>query len=326
MKDKVQRINFEAFSAASALSQALRPRGSASPLATNYSNPVQKLFAATTDVLADSNVDADVRERALETLGSLLVYEGDVLQKSYSVCLPLITARLSSENTASIAIQVIGKIAESPLCQGQAFDKWLLDVLPEAVVALRRNRRSSEFTCLQSLLGRIGTKLPRDVADGIVVHLSPFIDTPTALQTVALILIQQPASRSAVEGRLLPQVLETVHTPSVNINLADGLVAFFGAFVEGDVRCAPGLVRSLMERLKGLDRIPDATAGGTSVFQTTGRCVGVVVERSGGNAGGEVIKDFRKVIDVRCFTPSHPDLPTLTGWQWMWAEHHSWLE
>ncbi|GFZ51807.1 hypothetical protein JCM24511_09575 [Saitozyma sp. JCM 24511] len=299
MKDKLQRVNFEAFAAASALASSVRAPGSASPMPASFSQPVQRFFTATTEVLADTSVDGEVRERALDTLGTILVHEGDALAGSYSTCLPLIQSRLASETTASTAVIVIGKIAESPSCKGPQFEKWLLQVLPEVVVALRRSRRTTsknaEFACLQSLLNRVGSALPLKTAQGIVSELKPFIDTPTALQVVALILAQQPGCRDVVDSQLLPQIMEIVRTPSVNPHLVDALVAFFGAYVDGDVDCATRLVPTLIENLGKAGSLPDATAGGTSTYTSTARCIGAVVAHSQRNAAG-VLAVFQKTI------------------------------
>ena len=302
MKHKLQRVSFEAFSAASSLAQSIRPKGSASPLQNDYSKPTQLVFDATTAVLADTSVNSDVRERALETLGSLLVHEGDVLAKSYSTCLPLISGRLANDATATTAVQVIGRVVESPVCKGSEFDAWLLNLLPDVVVALRKNKRSAgrgvEFVCLQNILGRVGSYLPAETAMRIIMELKPFIETPTALHVVALVLPQQSACRSTVESQLLPAILEAVRTPSVNPNMVNALAAFFAAYVDGDVDCATRLVPSLVDNVGIAESLPDATRGGTSIYSATARCIGVVVEHSQGNAAG-VLSMFQKTIKVR---------------------------
>ena len=283
MKDKLERISIEAFNAASALAESIRPKGSASPLTSDFSESILKMFAATTNVLADTGVDSEVREKALETLGSLLVHEGDALSNSYSISLPLISARLHSENTAATAVQVISKIAQS-VCRGPEFEAWLLEVLPTVVVALRKTKRSagnsSEFVCIQNILARMGwmgSALPVTTANGIIAELKPFIETPNALRIVALVLAQQSTCRPAVESQLLPQILEVTRTPSVNPHLVDALAVFFLAYAEGDEDSATRLVYSLIDNLGKGDSLPDATRGGTSTYTTTARCIGVVV-------------------------------------------------
>lgn len=301
MKNQTQRIDVEGFAAASALAQSIRPKGSASPLATNFSKPIQSIFTATTDVLADAAVDSEVRERALETLGSLLVHEGDAFAKSYLTCLPLITARLAAGTTATTAVVVIGKVAESHACKGPVFDAWLLEVLPEVVVALRKSKRSAgrsvEFVCLQHILGRIGSALPADTADGIIIELKPLVETPTALHLVALTLAQQPSCRTVVEKELLPLVMEALKTPSVNPNMEDALSVFFAAYVAEDAGLATSLVPALVHNLGKAGALPDATRGGTSTYAVTARCVGVVVEHSQRNTA-EVLAMFQKTIKV----------------------------
>ncbi len=301
MRDKLERVSFEAFAAGSSLAQAIRPKGSASPLQNNFAQPIQWLFSATTDVLKDSNVDGDVRERALETLGSLLVHEGDVLAGSSSICLPLIGSRLANDSTATTAILVIGKIAESTTCKGAEFENWLLEVLPDVVVALRKNKRSGgrsvESVCLQHILARVGSTLPVKTAKGIMTELKPFIDTSAALYVVALVLAQQPACRTTVEKQLLPPIMEVVKTPSINPHFVEALLSFFAAYVAGDADCATRLVPSLVENLGKAESLPDATRGGTSTYTTTARCIGVVVEHSQRNLVG-VLTMFEKIIKV----------------------------
>ena len=290
MKDKLQRINFEAFSTASSLARSVRPKGASSPSLTNYSEPIQALFVAATDVLADSSVDGEVRERALDALGNLLVHEGDLFTQSYSTCLPLITDRLSTETTATTAVQVIGKIADSSMCKGQIFDQWLLSVLPEVVVTLRRSRRASgkahEFNCIRSIVTSVGTALPADTAANLLAELQRHIQTPQALTIIALILTNQPSSRPTVQSTILPNVLEAIKTPSIDPNFDEALTTFFGSYVDGDVDCVTRLVPTLIDNLGKAVSLPDATQGGTSAYATAARCIGAVVQHSQRNEAG----------------------------------------
>ncbi|WWC99318.1 hypothetical protein V866_006219 [Kwoniella sp. B9012] len=299
MKDKLQRISFEAFNAAASFARAARPKGSTSPLPPSFIQPIQQIFDATTEILADNSTDADVREKALDTLGYLLVHEGDSFTSSYSICLPLITSRLANENTASTAVLVIGKLAESPLLKGKEFESWLLSVLPEVVVALRRSKRSttktSEFACLSNILSRVGTGLPAQTAIDLVGELLPFIETPAALQVVSLILSQQPNCRESVDSQLSPKIMQIIKTPSSNQHLVDGLSTFFAAYVNGDQDCATRLVPALVENLGKSHHLPDATKGGTSTYTTTAKIIGTVVAHSQRNAAG-VLALFQKVI------------------------------
>ncbi|WVQ80275.1 hypothetical protein IAT38_002380 [Cryptococcus sp. DSM 104549] len=301
MKDKLQRISFEAFGAASALAKSVRPLASSAPLPANLTQAIQQVFTATTEVLADNNVDGDVREKALGTLGALLVHEGDIFAPAYSTCLPLIISRLAAENTASAAVAVIGQAADSPLCQGAEFDNWLLQALPEVVVALRRSKRgttrNAEFACLSSILNRLGEALPVDIANSTITELAPLIDTPTALQTIALVLEQQPQCRATVDSQLFNKVLEVVKTPSVNQHLVDALVVFWGVYVDGNQAVAGELVNILAKNLGQAGSLPDATNGGTAAYTTTAKCIGAVVAHSKHSAATS-LQIFQKAIQA----------------------------
>lgn len=315
MKDKLQRVNFEAFATASALAQSLRPvhpgfragSGSASPLRQGYDGPVRQLFQATAEVLGATSVDGDVRERALITMGDLLVHEGDALSQELSSALELIKTRLSNESTASTATVVIGRLAESPLVSGPVFDAWLLEVLQEIVVSIRRNKRSAskaaEFTTLERILKRVGNALPAEVADGIILELQPFIDTPAALRVVALVLQDQPASRTSVEQNILPEVLNVIRN-SATATLIDELPSFFSTYVAGDPESALRLVPTLvMNVTKGSSA--DSTLSRSVAFQTTAKCIGAVVATSQRNTSG-ILATFQKTLESK--SASTPEL------------------
>jgi cullin-associated NEDD8-dissociated protein 1 len=297
MKDKLQRVNFEAFAAASALARTLRPKGSASPLASGYSSAIQQLFDATTEVLSDNSVDGEVRERALETLGNLFVHEGDALTKSYTVGLPLIAARLGTESTAATALKVIGRVADSPVCKGKEFENWLLSTLPEMVTALRKSRRTSsrnaEFNCLQSVLRRIGSQktLPADLANSLVVELKTFVDSPLALSSISLILEFQPSSRAAVEADVLPQVLASIKTSSLNSTSVDSIVRFFPAYVAGqNDKSVQKVVAALVDNLGHKNALPDTTKGAALGYSATAQSIGAMAAACPGSAAGIVTK------------------------------------
>lgn len=301
MRDKLHRISVEAFGAATALAQTARPSGSASPLGKAFAKPIQSLFQTTTDVLADPSVDSDVRERALDTLGNLLVHEGDILTSSFPTALPLIKSRLGNEATSNTAIHVIGRIAEAPTCAGDVFDHWLLEILPDVLVAVRRSKRAAsknaEFLCLQHILKRIASSLPVDTAKALLVELKAFIETPTALQVVALVLDQQPGCRATVTTELLPSVNALLRTPAISPHLVDALVAFFAAYVKGDPATATTLLSELVGLVSQQGALPDATQGGTSVHTAISRCIGAIVASSPAQAANSVAL-FQKTIVV----------------------------
>ena len=301
MRDKLQRISFEAFAAASSLAQSVHPLGTSSPSLANDSEPIKALFDAAVGVLGDTTVDGEVREKALDTLGNLFVHEGDLFVNSYSICLPLISARLQAETTASTAVQVIGKVADSPLCKGNVFEDWLREILPEVVTTIRRSRRASgkahEFACLRSVLTRVGTSLSKQSANDLTAELQAFLDAPQTLSIIALILSNQPASRSVVEKQILPQVYGIITTPSLNPQLVDALGAFFGAYVDGDIDVATRLVPALIDNLGKGASLPDASRGGTSAYTTTARCIATVVAHSQRNEAG-ILSLLQKTIKV----------------------------
>lgn len=302
MQDKLQRISFEGFAAASALAQSLRSKESTSPLKADLKAPVQQLFDATVGVLGDASVDAEVRDRALSTLGDLLQYEGDVLVASYSKALPLISERLEHEGTAATAVNVIDRIADpaTSACQGAEFDQWLISTLPAIVIALRRTRRASskhaEVTAIATVLSRVGSLLTPQLAQGIITETQPLLGSANGLNVAALVLRSQPTIKASVDAHL-PAICALVKQPGGSVALVDALVAFFAAYTAADPDNATRIAPHLVENVK--QQSQEVAAVGTGVYAATARIVGAVTKESLRNAAG-ILALFMKAIKVSC--------------------------
>lgn len=159
--DKYQRTSIEAFNTVASLARGLRPNVAASstiaPLPTGQAAVIKQLFNATCQVLAGTSADSEVKAKATLALGELLVHEPDALVGQMDEALPLVTARLNTEATQLAALQVIGQIAESPLCKETMFDRWFLTVLETLPVLFKRSARSIKpvaLVTLKKVLGR----------------------------------------------------------------------------------------------------------------------------------------------------------------------------
>lgn len=298
MQDRVQRISFEGFAAASALAQSLRPAGSGSPFKADLKRPIQQLFDATAAVLGDASVDAEVRDRALETMGSLLRYEGDVLSASYHVALPLISARLESEGTATTAVNVIDRIANPSLssCRGPEFDQWLISTLPAIVVALRRAKRASskhaEASAVATILARVGNLLPAQTAIAVISEVQPLLDSSNGLHIAALVLRSQTSVKSSLEPHM-PAIYAFAKQPGSSPAVVDALSAFFAAYTaadpDGATRTAPALVDNV--------RTKDIGSVNAGVYPATARIIGAVTKESMRNAAG-ILALFMRALKV----------------------------
>lgn len=155
MSDKYQRTSIEAFNAAASLARGVRPNVAASstvaPLPAAQAKVIKALFDATSEVLAGTSADSEVKEKATLTLGEILVNEADALAEQIDQALPLVTARLNTEATQLAALHVIGRVAESQLCTGDVFDKWFLTVLETLPVLFRRSARGVKPVALTTL-------------------------------------------------------------------------------------------------------------------------------------------------------------------------------
>lgn len=155
MSDKYQRTSIEAFNAAASLARGIRPNVASSstvaPLPAGQASVIKALFDATSEVLAGTSADSEVKEKATLTLGEMLVNEADALADQVDQALPLVTARLNTEATQLAALHVIGRVSESHLCKGDIFDNWLLAVLEALPILFRRSARGVKPVALTTL-------------------------------------------------------------------------------------------------------------------------------------------------------------------------------
>lgn len=85
------------------------------PMAAEFTPFVSQIYDCTLQKLKSSEVDQEVKERAIICMGQIVSNLGDVLNTELSVCLPIFLERLRNEVTRLSAVKALIMIAGSPL-------------------------------------------------------------------------------------------------------------------------------------------------------------------------------------------------------------------
>lgn len=111
--DSFYKITAEALNVLQELVKVIRPLNS--PSSFDFTPFVNDIYMCTLIRLRASDIDQEVKERAISTMGQIVCNLGDYLSGELSVCLPLFLDRLRNEITRLTTVKALTKIAGSPL-------------------------------------------------------------------------------------------------------------------------------------------------------------------------------------------------------------------
>ena len=111
--DNFYKITAEALNVLQELVKVIRPLNS--PSNFDFTPFTDNIYRCTLMRLKVSDIDQEVKERAISTMGQIICNLGDYLSNELPVCLPLFLDRLRNEITRLTTVKSLTKIASSPL-------------------------------------------------------------------------------------------------------------------------------------------------------------------------------------------------------------------
>lgn len=111
--DSFYKITAEALSVLQELVKVIRPLNT--PIDFDFTPFVKDIYNCTLVRLKATDIDQEVKERAISTMGQIICNLGDCLHSELSVCLPIFLDRLKNEITRLTTVKALTKIAGSPL-------------------------------------------------------------------------------------------------------------------------------------------------------------------------------------------------------------------
>lgn len=185
VQDRFYKISSEAISTAEELTKAITPPR-ALRTSQKYKPELVKLYDIIVDRAASNDADIEVRQKAIQALGTLLsrtsVGEGALLlpAEKRQAGLNLLLDRLRNETTRLYAVRAIDNVAAHSSAAGSLDPAWLQPVALELCGQLRKTNRALRGASVQALQHLIMTpaskgNLQPETTQGIVTAISPVI-------------------------------------------------------------------------------------------------------------------------------------------------------
>ncbi|KAH8244135.1 cullin-associated NEDD8-dissociated protein 1 [Drosophila bipectinata] len=270
--DPFYKIATEALLVLQQLVKVIRPlEGNAAKSDFDAPSFVGEVYSCTLQKLKVTDVDQEVKERAIACMGQIIANMGDLLKNELPVCLPIFMERLKNEVTRLSSVKALTLIAASSLHID--LTPILHDVLPALGTFLRKNHRALKLHSLD-LINKIvinySSNFEPNLLQTAIVEIPPLISDSdlhvaqyslTLLSTVAR---RQPQALVGIHEQFLRSVLILVRSPLLQGTALNCTLELFQALVQTQLT---GLdYQSLVSKLMG----PVLAGGGDGSSRATG--------------------------------------------------------
>ncbi|KAH8410584.1 hypothetical protein KR009_005701 [Drosophila setifemur] len=232
---------------------------------------VGQVYSCTLQKLKVTDVDQEVKERAIACMGQIIANMGDMLVNELAFCLPIFMERLKNEVTRLSSVKALTLIAASSLRID--LTPILHDVLPALGTFLRKNHRALKLHSLD-LINKIvinySSNFEPNLLQTAIVEIPPLISDSdlhvaqyslTLLSTVAR---RQPQALVGIHEQFLRSVLILVRSPLLQGTALNCTLELFQALVQTQLS---GLdYQSLVSKLMA----PVLAGGGDATSRATG--------------------------------------------------------
>eukprot|EP00094_Tigriopus_californicus_P003508 TCALIF_03374-PA protein Name:"Similar to CAND1 Cullin-associated NEDD8-dissociated protein 1 (Pongo abelii)" AED:0.06 eAED:0.07 QI:1083/0.72/0.58/1/0.90/0.83/12/134/999 len=162
VSDPFYKISSEALVVLESLVMVIRPlEDKANESPQSFKPYVTQIYECCFVRLKASDIDQEVKERAISCMGRILAHLGDHLQTELASCLPILLDRLKNEITRLTTVKALTRVANSNL----KID--LVSILPEAMPILASFLRKNQRTLKLSTLVLLDTLVSDDLDDEI---------------------------------------------------------------------------------------------------------------------------------------------------------------
>ncbi|XP_016065390.1 PREDICTED: cullin-associated NEDD8-dissociated protein 2 isoform X2 [Miniopterus natalensis] len=255
---------------------------------------IGEMSTATLARLRATDLDQEVKERAISCMGHLVGHLGDRLGNDLQPSLLLLLDRLRNEITRLPAVKALTLVALSPLQLD--LQPILAESLPILASFLRKNQRAlrlATLAALDALAQSQGLSLPPAAVRVVLAELPALVSesdmhvAQLAVDFLTTVTQAQPASLAEVSGPVLSELLRLLRSPL----LPAGVLAAAQGFLQALVGTRPPCVdyAKLMDLLTApvYDQAVDGGPGlHKQVFHSLARCVAALTAACPQEAAG----------------------------------------
>ncbi|XP_069025660.1 cullin-associated NEDD8-dissociated protein 2 [Embiotoca jacksoni] len=294
VEDTFYKITSEALLVTQQLVRVMRPHGQTA--ARFDPKPyVREVFSATIKRLKATDIDQEVKERAISCMGHMVCHLGDHLGAELQGVLAIFLERLKNEITRLTAVRTITLIAASPLKVD------LSSILAEALSVLgsflRKNQRALKLgtlACLTALVTHHGAGIKPATLEPVMSELPALVDeSDMHVSQVSVTLLTCmagacPASLAKISSSVLPGVFRLVHSPLLQGSALVAILDFLQALVQSRTSNLgySQLVKSLTEPFHSSRA--DGSVLHRQSFHSVARCVAALSSASPNDSSATV--------------------------------------
>ncbi|XP_040569539.1 cullin-associated NEDD8-dissociated protein 1 [Lepeophtheirus salmonis] len=294
VSDPFYKISSEALLVLESLVKVIRPLKEESNFDFKcYTSPIYHCCFVK---LKASDIDQEVKERAISCMGQILAHLGDHLRNELPSCLPIFAERLNNEITRLTAVKALTKIANSPLRID--ISPILSNSLPTLASFLRKNQRAlklSALTLLDTVVRNYSTSINATNLSTVLVELHPLLTesdlhiAQLTLHFLTSVAKLQKDSLPSIYDTSLMEIFKLAQSPLLQGAALVAMLDFLKALVAADL---PGLgERDLLMKLI----LPVMKPSGSSIHKqgraSIAKCVAALVVTNPETAQ-TVVKDF----------------------------------
>ncbi|XP_076604142.1 cullin-associated NEDD8-dissociated protein 2 [Chaetodon auriga] len=280
IEDSFYKITSEALLVAQQLVKVMRPQGQ-----TGGFDPkpfIREVFSVTLKRLKATDIDQEVKERAISCMGHMVCHLGDHLRAELQGVLTIFLERLKNEITRLTAVRTVALIAASPL----KID--LSSILPEALSVLgsflRKNQRALKLgtlACLTALVTHHAASIKPAALEPVMCELPALVDeSDMHVSQVSVTLLTCmakacPSSLAKISSSVLPGVFRLVHSPLLQSAALAAILDFLQALVLSKTSNLgySQLLKSLTDPFHSSQSSADSSVIHRQSYHSVARCV-----------------------------------------------------
>ncbi|XP_069387871.1 cullin-associated NEDD8-dissociated protein 2 [Paralichthys olivaceus] len=282
VEDTFYKITSEALLVTQQLVRVMRPHGQNTAAGFDAKPFVREVFSVTLKRLQATDIDQEVKERAISCMGHMVCHLGDHLAAELQGVLVIFLERLKNEITRLTAVRTITLIAASPIKVN------LSSILPEALSVLgsflRKNQRTlklGSLACLTALVTHHAASIKPAALEPVLSELPALVDegdmhvSQVSITLLTCMARACPSSLAKISSSVLPGVFRLVHSPLLQGGALAAILDFIQALVLSKTSNMgySQLLRSLTEPFHSSPSSADGGIIHRQSFHSVARCV-----------------------------------------------------
>ncbi|KAM4741849.1 cullin-associated NEDD8-dissociated protein 2 [Anableps anableps] len=303
IEDTFYKITSEALLVTQQLIKVMRPQGQTAASGGFDPKPfIKEVFSVTMKRLKATDIDQEVKERAISCMGHMVCHLGDHLGTELQGVLVIFLDRLKNEITRLTAVKTLTLISASPL----KID--VTSILPEALSVLgsflRKNQRAlklSTLACLTALVTHHAASIKPAALEPVLNEIPSLVDeSDMHVSQVSITLLTCmakacPSSLAKISSSVLPGVFKLIHSPLLQGGALLAILDFLQALVVSKATnlSYSQLLKSLMEPFQSSKSSADILH--RQSYLSVARCVAALSSASPKETPGTVTNLIQQV-------------------------------